>query len=247
MEFRDVSFHYPNSPKDVLSHISFRVERGQTLAIIGATGSGKTTLISLIARFYDATGGQVLVDGADVREYAFDALYDRLGYVTQRAVLFSGDVESNVRFGQSAGDPSEEAVYRALDLAQATEFVAKLPQGIHAPIAQGGANVSGGQKQRLSIARALARQPEILIFDDSFSALDYRTDARLRAGLARELGDTTRIIVAQRIGTIRDADQILVLDEGKTVGMGTHEELMKTCPVYQEIARSQLSSEELGA
>ena len=247
VEFRDVSFHYPNSPKDVLSHISFRVERGQTLAIIGATGSGKTTLISLIARFYDATGGQVLVDGADVREYAFDALYDRLGYVTQRAVLFSGDVESNVRFGQSAGDPSEEAVYRALDLAQATEFVAKLPQGVHAPIAQGGANVSGGQKQRLSIARALAREPEILIFDDSFSALDYRTDARLRAGLARELGDTTRIIVAQRIGTIRDADQILVLDEGKTVGMGTHEELMKTCPVYQEIARSQLSSEELGA
>ena len=247
VEFRDVSFHYPNSPKDVLSHISFRVERGQTLAIIGATGSGKTTLISLIARFYDATGGQVLVDGADVREYAFDALYDRLGYVTQRAVLFSGDVESNVRFGQSARDPSEEAVYRALDLAQATEFVAKLPQGIHAPIAQGGANVSGGQKQRLSIARALAREPEILIFDDSFSALDYRTDARLRAGLARELGDTTRIIVAQRIGTIRDADQILVLDEGKTVGMGTHEELMKTCPVYQEIARSQLSSEELGA
>lgn len=247
VEFRDVSFHYPNSPKDVLSHISFRVERGQTLAIIGATGSGKTTLISLIARFYDATGGQVLVDGADVREYAFDALYDRLGYVTQRAVLFSGDVESNVRFGQSAGDASEEAVYRALDLAQATEFVAKLPQGIHAPIAQGGANVSGGQKQRLSIARALARQPEILIFDDSFSALDYRTDARLRAGLARELGDTTRIIVAQRIGTIRDADQILVLDEGKAVGMGTHEELMKTCPVYQEIARSQLSSEELGA
>ena len=247
VEFRDVSFHYPNSPKDVLSHISFRVERGQTLAIIGATGSGKTTLISLIARFYDATGGQVLVDGVNVKEYTFDALYDRLGYVTQRAVLFSGDVESNVRFGQSAGDASEEAVCRALDLAQATEFVAKLPQGVRAPIAQGGANVSGGQKQRLSIARALARQPEILIFDDSFSALDYRTDARLRAGLARELGDTTRIIVAQRIGTIRDADQILVLDEGKAVGMGTHEELMKTCPVYQEIARSQLSSEELGA
>ena len=247
VEFRDVFFHYPNSPKDVLSHISFRVERGQTLAIIGATGSGKTTLISLIARFYDATGGQVLVDGADVREYAFDALYDRLGYVTQRAVLFSGDVESNVRFGQSAGDASEEAVYRALDLAQATEFVAKLPQGIHAPIAQGGANVSGGQKQRLSIARALARQPEILIFDDSFSALDYRTDARLRAGLARELGDTTRIIVAQRIGTIRNADLILVLKDGDIIEQGTHEELMKTCPVYQEIARSQLSSEELGA
>ena len=243
VEFRDVSFHYPSSPKDVLSHISFRVERGQTLAIIGATGSGKTTLISLIARFYDATGGQVLVDGADVREYAFDALYDRLGYVTQRAVLFSGDVESNVRFGQSAGDASEEAVYRALDLAQATEFVAKLPQGIHAPIAQGGANVSGGQKQRLSIARALARQPEILIFDDSFSALDYRTDARLRAGLARELGDTTRIIVAQRIGTIRDADQILVLDEGKAVGMGTHEELLARGGFYADLYNSQFEKD----
>ena len=243
VEFRDVFFHYPNSPKDVLSHISFRVERGQTLAIIGATGSGKTTLISLIARFYDATGGQVLVDGADVREYAFDALYDRLGYVTQRAVLFSGDVESNVRFGQSAGDASEEAVYRALDLAQATEFVAKPPQGIHAPIAQGGANVSGGQKQRLSIARALARQPEILIFDDSFSALDYRTDARLRAGLARELGDTTRIIVAQRIGTIRDADQILVLDEGKAVGMGTHEELLARGGFYADLYNSQFEKD----
>ncbi len=247
VEFKDVSFHYPNSPKDVLSHISFRVEQGGTLAIIGATGSGKTTLISLIARFYDATGGEVLVDGVNVKEYTFDALYDRLGYVTQRAVLFSGDIEGNVLFGESKGDSSEQAVYKALNLAQATEFVAKLPQGIHAPIAQAGANVSGGQKQRLSIARALARQPEILIFDDSFSALDYRTDARLRGGLARDLKDTTRIIVAQRIGTIRDADQILVLDEGRAVGMGTHEELMKTCPVYQEIARSQLSSEELGA
>ena len=243
MEFRDVSFHYPNSPKDVLSHISFRVERGQTLAIIGATGSGKTTLISLIARFYDATGGQVLVDGADVREYAFDALYDRLGYVTQRAVLFSGDVESNVRFGQSAGDASEEAVYRALDLAQATEFVAKPPQGIHAPIAQGGANVSGGQKQRLSIARALARQPEILIFDDSFSALDYRTDARLRAGLARELGDTTRIIVAQRIGTIRDADQILVLKDGDIIEQGTHEELLARGGFYADLYNSQFEKD----
>ena len=243
MEFRDVSFHYPNSPKDVLSHISFRVERGQTLAIIGATGSGKTTLISLIARFYDATGGQVLVDGADVREYAFDALYDRLGYVTQRAVLFSGDVESNVRFGQSAGDASEEAVYRALDLAQATEFVAKPPQGIHAPIAQGGANVSGGQKQRLSIARALARQPEILIFDDSFSALDYRTDARLRAGLARELGDTTRIIVAQRIGTIRNADLILVLKDGDIIEQGTHEELLARGGFYADLYNSQFEKD----
>ena len=243
VEFRDVFFHYPNSPKDVLSHISFRVERGQTLAIIGATGSGKTTLISLIARFYDATGGQVLVDGADVREYAFDALYDRLGYVTQRAVLFSGDMESNVRFGQSAGDASEEAVYRALDLAQATEFVAKLPQGIHAPIAQGGANVSGGQKQRLSIARALARQPEILIFDDSFSALDYRTDARLRAGLARELGDTTRIIVAQRIGTIRNADLILVLKDGDIIEQGTHEELLARGGFYADLYNSQFEKD----
>ena len=243
VEFRDVFFHYPNSPKDVLSHISFRVERGQTLAIIGATGSGKTTLISLIARFYDATGGQVLVDGADVREYAFDALYDRLVYVTQRAVLFSGDMESNVRFGQSAGDASEEAVYRALDLAQATEFVAKLPQGIHAPIAQGGANVSGGQKQRLSIARALARQPEILIFDDSFSALDYRTDARLRAGLARELGDTTRIIVAQRIGTIRNADLILVLKDGDIIEQGTHEELLARGGFYADLYNSQFEKD----
>ena len=247
VEFRDVSFHYPSSPKDVLSHISFRVKQGQTLAFIGATGSGKSTLISLIARFYDATQGEVLVDGVNVKEYSFDALYNRLGYVTQKAVLFSGDLRSNVLFGESLGDTSEEAVCRALDLAQATEFVARLPQGVRAPIAQGGTNVSGGQKQRLSIARALARQPEILIFDDSFSALDYRTDARLRAGLARELKSTTRIIVAQRIGTIRDADQIIVLDEGRAVGMGTHEELMKTCPVYQEIARSQLSSEELGA
>ena len=247
VEFRDVSFHYPNSPKDVLSHISFRVKQGQTLAFIGATGSGKSTLISLIARFYDATQGEVLVDGVNVKEYSFDALYNRLGYVTQKAVLFSGDIRSNVLFGESLGDTSEEAVCRALDLAQATEFVARMPQGVRVPIAQGGTNVSGGQKQRLSIARALARQPEILIFDDSFSALDYRTDARLRAGLARELKSTTRIIVAQRIGTIRDADQIIVLDEGRAVGMGTHEELMKTCPVYQEIARSQLSSEELGA
>ena len=243
VEFRDVFFHYPNSPKDVLSHISFRVERGQTLAIIGATGSGKTTLISLIARFYDATGGQVLVDGADVREYAFDALYDRLGYVTQRAVLFSGDMESNVRFGQSAGDASEEAVYRALDLAQATEFVAKLPQGIHAPIAQGGANVSGGQKQRLSIARALARQPEILIFDDSFSALDYRTDARLRAGLARELGDTTRIVIAHRLSTIRNADLILVLKDGDIIEQGTHEELLARGGFYADLYNSQFEKD----
>ena len=247
VEFKDVSFHYPSSDKDVLEHISFTAKKGETVAFIGATGSGKTTLVSLAARFYDATAGQVLVDGVDVKDYTFDALYDRVGYVTQKAVLFSGDIRGNVLFGKSRGGGSDGDVREALDLAQASEFVEKLPQGIRAPIAEGGANISGGQKQRLSIARALARKPEILVFDDSFSALDYRTDAKLRAGLDRELKDTTRLIVAQRIGTIRDADKIIVLDEGKMVGMGTHQELMQTCPVYQEIARSQLSPEELGA
>mgnify|MGYP000350815346 FL=1 len=247
VEFRDVSFHYPSSDKNVLEHISFTARRGETVAFIGATGSGKTTLVSLAARFYDATEGQVLVDGVDVRDYTFDALYDRVGYMTQKAVLFSGDVRSNVLFGASRGGNSDEDVQKALDLAQASEFVDRMPGGIRAPIAEGGTNVSGGQKQRLSIARALARRPEILVFDDSFSALDYRTDAKLRAGLDRDLKDTTRLIVAQRIGTIRNADKIIVLDEGKMVGMGTHRELMQTCPVYQEIARSQLSREELGA
>ena len=247
VEFRHVSFHYPSSDKNVLEDISFRAKRGETVAFIGATGSGKTTLVSLAARFYDATEGEVLVDGMNVKDYTFDALYDRIGYVTQKAVLFSGDVRENVLFGDSRGGDSDEDVRQALNLAQASEFVEKLPGGIHAAIAEGGTNVSGGQKQRLSIARALARKPEILVFDDSFSALDYRTDAKLRAGLSRQLKDTTRLIVAQRIGTIRDADKIIVLDEGRMVGMGTHEELMQTCPVYQEIAHSQLSSEELGA
>ena len=222
-------------------------QAGETVAFIGATGSGKTTLVSLAARFYDATEGTVLVDGVDVRDYTFDALYDRIGYVTQKAILFSGDVRGNVLFGASRGKDSDADVQKALELAQASEFVDRMPGGIHAPIAEGGTNVSGGQKQRLSIARALARRPEILVFDDSFSALDYRTDTRLRAGLDRELKDTTRLIVAQRIGTIRNADKIIVLDEGRMVGMGTHEELMQTCPIYQEIARSQLSQEELGA
>lgn len=247
VEFRNVSFHYPSSDKNVLEDISFNVKRGETVAFIGATGSGKTTLVSLAARFYDATGGEVLIDGVNVKDYTFDALYDRIGYVTQKAVLFSGDVRENVVFGDSRGGDSDEDVWQALELAQASEFVEKLPGGIHAPIAEGGTNVSGGQKQRLSIARALARKPEVLVFDDSLSALDYRTDAKLRSALSRELGDTTRLIVAQRIGTIRDADKIIVLDEGRMVGMGTHEELMRTCPVYQEIAQSQLSSEELGA
>ena len=247
VEFRDVSFHYPTSDKDVLEHISFQAKKGETVAFIGATGSGKTTLVRLVARFYDATRGQVLVDGVDVKDYTFDALYDRIGYVTQKAILFSGDVEQNVLFGESRGGREDSDVNHALTLAKADEFVNKLSGGLASPVAEGGSNFSGGQKQRLSIARALAREPEILVFDDSFSALDYRTDAQLRAGLARELKDTTCLIVAQRIGTIRNADRIIVLDEGKMVGMGTHQELMQSCPVYQEIARSQLSQEELGA
>ena len=245
VEFRDVSFRYPHAAADELSHISFRVEHGQTLAVIGATGSGKTTLVSLIPRFYDATQGEVLVDGVNVRDYAFDALYDRLGYVTQKAVLFSGTVRDNVFFGESHAEENGAALQDALSLSQAAEFVDKYPEGAAHPIAQLGRNVSGGQKQRLSIARALARRPEILIFDDSFSALDYRTDAKLRAELTRKLPDATKIIVAQRISTIRHADQILVLDRGAVVGKGTHDELMKNCSVYREIAMSQLSAAEL--
>ena len=245
VEFRDVSFRYPHAAADELSHISFRVEHGQTLAVIGVTGSGKTTLVSLIPRFYDATQGEVLVDGVNVRDYAFDALYDRLGYVTQKAVLFSGTVRDNVFFGESRAEENGAALQDALSLSQAAEFVDKYPEGAAHPIAQLGRNVSGGQKQRLSIARALARRPEILIFDDSFSALDYRTDAKLRAELTRKLPDATKIIVAQRISTIRHADQILVLDRGAVVGKGTHDELMKNCSVYREIAMSQLSAAEL--
>lgn len=247
VEFKNVSFHYPSTDKNILEDISFQVNKGETIAFIGSTGSGKTTLISLAARFYDATGGTVLVDGVDVREYSFDALYDRIAFVTQKAVLFSGDIRENVLFGESRGEKTDEEVSKALELARAEDFVKNLSGGIGAPIDQGGANVSGGQKQRLSIARALARKPEILIFDDSFSALDYKTDAELRAGLARELGDTTCMIVAQRIGTIRNADKIIVLDEGRIAGIGTHRELLKDCAVYREIAASQLSPEELEA
>ena len=245
LEFRDVSFRYPNAKEDELEHISFKVGRGQTLAVIGATGSGKTTLVSLIPRFYDATDGEVLVDGVNVKDYTFDALYDRLGYVTQKAVLFAGTVQDNVFFGESTVPETEETLNEALSLSQAAEFVGKYPEGAAHPIAQLGRNVSGGQKQRLSIARALARKPEILVFDDSFSALDYRTDAALREGLAKELPDTTKVIVAQRISTIRHADQILVLDRGLAVGLGTHDELMQNCDVYREIALSQLSAAEL--
>ncbi len=245
LEFRDVSFRYPNAKEDELEHISFKVGRGQTLAVIGATGSGKTTLVGLIPRFYDATDGEVLVDGVNVKDYTFDALYNRLGYVTQKAVLFAGTVQDNVFFGESAVPETEETLNEALSLSQAAEFVGKYPEGAAHPIAQLGRNVSGGQKQRLSIARALARKPEILVFDDSFSALDYRTDAALREGLAKELPDTTKVIVAQRISTIRHADQILVLDRGLAVGLGTHDELMQNCDVYREIALSQLSAAEL--
>lgn len=245
VSFRDVSFRYPGSGEDELSDISFDIGKGQTLAIIGATGSGKTTLVSLIARFYDATSGEVLVDGVNVKNYTFDALYDRIGYVTQKAVLFAGTVKDNIFFGESAAENSGENLSSALSLSQSEEFVSRLDGGADHEIAQLGRNVSGGQKQRLSIARALARKPEILIFDDSFSALDYRTDAALREGLAKELPETTKIIVAQRISTVRHADRIIVLDRGEAVGTGTHDELMKTCPVYREIAESQLSASEL--
>ena len=226
VEFRGVSFRYPHAAADELEHISFRVERGQTLAIIGATGT-------------------VLVDGVDVRDYTFDALYDRLGYVTQKAVLFSGTVQDNIFFGQSEAVDTDETLQQALQLSQAAEFVDRYPEKAAHPIAQLGRNVSGGQKQRLSIARALARRPEILIFDDSFSALDYKTDATLRQGLAKQLPGTTKIIVAQRISTIRHADQIIVLDRGEIAGIGRHEDLMQSCKVYREIAMSQLSASEL--
>lgn len=245
VEFKNVSFRYPHASEDELSNISFKINKGQTLAIIGATGSGKTTLISLIPRFYDATEGEVLVDGVNVKNYKFDTLYDKLGYVTQKAVLFAGSIRENVFFGESAAPESDEELKNAIELSQAEEFVDKLPDGTEHMISQMGRNVSGGQKQRLSISRALSRKPEILVFDDSFSALDYKTDAKLREGLNEKLGDTTKIIVAQRISTIRHADKIIVLDRGEAVGMGTHEELMKNCDVYKEIALSQLSAAEL--
>lgn len=245
VEFKNVTFRYPEASENELEGISFKVNKGETLAIIGATGSGKTTLISLIPRFYDVTEGEVLVDGVNVKEYSFEALYNRLGYVTQRAVLFSGSIADNVTFGESKVKITGDDVDHAISLAQAEEFVSRLEGKSNYHIAQGGRNVSGGQKQRLSIARALARGAEILIFDDSFSALDYRTDAALRAGLAEKLTDTTKIIVAQRVSTIRHANKILVLEDGRIVGSGTHDELMKNCNVYREIARSQLSEAEL--
>ena len=245
VEFKNVSFAYPGASNNDLENISFKVNKGDTLAIIGATGSGKTTLVSLIARFYDTTSGEVLVDGVNVKDYTFDTLYNKIAYITQKAVMFNGSIEENVKFGEQKTKLEDKDVDMSLDLACASEFVNKLDDGKDYVIAQGGRNVSGGQKQRISIARALARKSEIIIFDDSFSALDYKTDSILRQGLKEKLPDTTKIIVAQRISTIRNADNILVLDEGKLVGSGTHEELMKNCDVYQEIARSQLSEKEL--
>ena len=246
VEFQDVSFRYPGAAADSLQHISFTVKRGETVALIGATGCGKTTLINLIPRFYDASQGKVLVDGVDVRAYKQEDLRNRIGYVSQKAILFSGTVASNVAYGENGrGELTADDVREAVSIAQAAEFVEKMDGTYGAAIAQSGTNVSGGQKQRLSIARAVARKPEILIFDDSFSALDYRTDKALRQALRERTVDTTKIIVAQRISTIRDADQILVLDHGKIVGKGTHEELLKNCPEYLEIAQSQLSKEEI--
>lgn len=243
VEFKDVSFTYPGAEKPVLDHVSFKAKKGETVAFIGATGSGKTTLINLIPRFYDATSGEVLVDGRNVKEYKFYDLFDRLGYVPQKGVLFSGSLRFNVCYGKP--DASDEEFKEALDIAQANEFVSKLPNQENYQISQGGKNVSGGQRQRLQIARAIVKKPEIYIFDDSFSALDYKTDKVLRAELKNKIKGATSILVAQRIGTILDADQIIVLDEGKVVGHGTHKELMKTCAVYQDIAYSQLSKEEL--
>ena len=246
IEFRDVSFRYPGASADTLNNISFTAGKGETVALIGATGCGKTTLINLIPRFYDATQGQVLVDGEDVRDYQQKELHNRIGYVSQKAVLFSGTVTSNIAFGDNGkGKIHAEDVQEAVSVAQATEFVERMDGTYDAPIAQGGTNVSGGQKQRLSIARAVARKPEILIFDDSFSALDYKTDRTLRSTLQKKTKDTTKLIVAQRISTIKDADQILVLDHGKIVGKGTHKELLRNCPEYLEIAQSQLSKEEI--
>lgn len=245
IEFRDVSFRYPDADGDTIHHISFTAHHGQTVALIGATGCGKSSIINLIPRLYDATSGQVLVDGVDVRDYTQDALRSKIGFVPQKAFLFSGTVSSNVGYGED--NASGAAIRKAVAVAQAAEFVESPEVGYSGTVAQGGSNFSGGQKQRLSIARAVARDPEILVFDDSFSALDYKTDHALRQALREQTSGTTNIIVAQRIGTIRDADCILVIEDGAIVGKGTHRELMESCTVYQEIAYSQLSKEELAS
>ena len=246
LEFKNVSFKYPDSDEPVLENISFKANKGETIAIIGSTGSGKSTLVNLIPRFYDVTGGSILIDGIDVKDYDLNSLYDRLGYVPQKAVMFNGTIKYNVSYGKKSNyEFTEDKIKEAIDVAQAKEFVEKMPKKYDSNISQGGTNVSGGQKQRLSIARAIARDPEIYIFDDTFSALDYKTDYVLRKKLKEYTKDATSIIVAQRIGTIKNADKIIVLDKGKTVGIGTHKELLNKCKVYKEIAYSQLSKEEL--
>lgn len=241
--FDNVSFKYPTADEYVLKNISFVANRGETIAFIGSTGSGKSTLINLIPRLYDVSEGAILIDGVNVKDYDTKVLNKKIGYVPQRSVLFKGSVRSNIDFGDNNAD--DQTIDEALVTAQAKDFVSKMENGVDSPIAQGGTNVSGGQKQRLSIARAVARKPEIFIFDDSFSALDYKTDRKLRTALKKHTKDSTKFIVAQRIGTIKDADKIIVLEKGNMVGIGTHDELLKTCPVYQEIALSQLSKEEL--
>ena len=243
VEFKDVTFSYPGAEEPVLSNISFSAQPGQVTAIIGGTGAGKSTLVSLIPRFYDIDSGHILVDGVDVRELSQEHLRAKIGFVPQKAVLFSGTISENMHYGKE--DASEEEVHHAANIAQATEFISDMQNGFDSIIAQGGTNVSGGQKQRLSIARALVRNPEIYIFDDSFSALDFKTDAKLRTALKRETSEATMLIVAQRVSTVMDADQIIVLDKGHIAGIGTHYELMKTCEVYRDIVSSQLSTEEI--
>ncbi len=246
VEFKNVSFKYPDAAEYVLQDVSFSVKKGETIAFIGSTGSGKSTLINLIPRFFDATDGQVLIDGVNVKDYDGESLYSKIGYVPQKAVLFRGSVSSNVAYGENGKESaSAEQIKKAVSIAQGTDFVEAMDSGYQSDISQGGTNVSGGQKQRLAIARAVCRNPEIYIFDDSFSALDYKTDRVLRSALKKETAGITSLIVAQRIGTIMDADQIIVLDEGRMVGKGTHKELLATCQVYKEIAMSQLSEEEL--
>ena len=246
VEFKNVSFKYPDADEYLLKNISFKANKGETVAFIGSTGSGKSTLINLVPRFYDATEGEVLVDGVNVKDYTQEFLHNKIGYVPQKAVMFNGTVNSNIAYGDNGkGEISEEKIKKAIEVAQGKEFVEKMDEKYDTHISQGGTNVSGGQKQRLAIARAIARNPEIYIFDDSFSALDYKTDSLLRKALKEYTKDATSLIVAQRIGTIMNADKIIVLEDGISVGMGTHKELLKNCDVYKEIALSQLSKEEL--
>ena len=245
VEFRNVSFKYPDAEEYVLKNISFKANKGDTVAFIGSTGSGKSTLVNLIVRFYDVTDGEILIDGVNIKDYKLEYLYKLIGYVPQRAVMFNGTVNSNINYGEAVEEISDKKILEAAKVAQADEFISKMDNGYESHIAQGGTNVSGGQKQRIAISRAIAKNPEIYIFDDSFSALDYKTDAILRSELKKYTKDATSLIVAQRIGTIMNADKIIVLDNGESVGVGTHKELLKSCEVYKQIALSQLSKEEL--